>query len=189
LSVQIPSVHQKPIKRVILERLTTPRHVLVAQAREENRLRAVKKAKKRRASRIRRGDIEARLKGASFPIRSKDELISELGGVGTKVGIRGSSPMNTEEIADLCFAEKNMFFAPGEVSYAVDISSWARATIKSLNGVVFPLVGPGEVLRRVGNVTIDGVKIDDLARDIRYPLKSSIDLIEKLVECRNRHRA
>jgi hypothetical protein len=175
---------------VILERLTTPRHILLEQAREKSRKRVKTRAKhvKKRRS-IHGNDVEQRLESASFPIKSKKELISELGGKGIMVGVVGGAPMSSEEIADICFSEKNMFFAAGEVSHAIDVSSWARALVKSLNGVYFPIEGPGEVLIRVGNVTIDGVKIEDLAGGIRYPVKTSTELIDKLVRIRKKYKA
>jgi hypothetical protein len=179
---------------VILERLTTPRHILVEKARKKAKIKAKINAKMKARAKlskkrvIRGNEIGERLEGASFPIRSKGELISELGGKGIMVGVSGGSPMPSEEIADLCFAEKSMFFAAGEVSHAVDVSSWARATVKSLNGVYFPLLGPGEVLRRVGNVTIDGVKIEDLVGRVRYPVKSSAELVDKLVKIRRKYK-
>jgi hypothetical protein len=167
---------------VLLERLTTPRHILVEKAREKARKRGERELRKKRENHD--NEIERRLSGAAFPIRSKGELISRLGGKGTVVGVKGEPAMPSEEIADLCFAEKRIFFTAKEVSNALDASSWARATVKSLYGIYFPLRGPGEVLLRVGNITIDGVKIEDLIGGIHFPVKSSTELIDKLVDVR-----
>lgn len=189
MSRHIPDINRKPIQRVILERLTTPRHILIEQARRASRKGERKEAGVRRKPREIKGRyVEDRLRGAHFPIKTREQLVSELGGKGVKVEIRGGPAMSSEEIAERCFAEKNHFFAPGEVHHAVDISSWARTTTKSFNGAIFPIKGSGQVMRRIGHVEIDGVTIGELAGSIKYPLVSVTDLIDKLVKARKRKK-
>ena len=190
MSRHIPVINRKPIQRVILERLTTPRHILIEQARKESSRKVLDEIRvKRKPREIQGRYVEDRLKGAQFPIKTKEQLISELGGKGVTVEIRGGPSMSSEEIAERCFAEKDLFFAPEEVHHAVDVSSWARTTTKSLNGVVFPIKGPGLVTKRVGHVEVEGIRIGELAACIRYPVRSCTELIEKLLRARKRKKA
>jgi hypothetical protein len=163
------------------ERLRTPRHILVHQARMD----AVQEAPRRRSPDLGHG-AGHRLTASRYPIRNKGDLVRALGGKGATVDTKGGPKMLAEEAADLCFTEGRVFRDPEEVLSALKRTSWPRATTKAMHLAPFPLMGPTLLRTRVGNVRIDGVDISSLSIGLPYPISNTTQLLESLAEARSK---
>lgn len=125
------------------------------------------------------------LQSARFPITTKRQMVSALGGEGKQFDIDGKKTLTASQIAELCFTEYGKFSDSEQVLEAIHRSSWNKAVLSKMNHVPFPLKRPGVLSNRAGEIPIEGVKIRNLAGKLDYPIESLPQLLEMLAAARN----
>ncbi len=132
-------------------------------------------------------DLESILLSAKFPIRNRATLIAALGGKHSMVQLKGNGPKRADELADLCFAERQSFGSPKEVVAAAQSSSWTRAVIKGMNLSPLPITKRETVSRLVGRIRIRDVTVEELTHHLSYPISTTAQLVEQLAKARELH--
>jgi hypothetical protein len=133
-------------------------------------------------------DLRGKLQRGKYPITDERYLTGLLGGRDQMVDVKGGPPVRASEIASRCFSQRRSFSSPDEVESTFYTSSWKTTVLRRLNLFPFPIKSPGRLSNRAGDITVEGVKVRDLASSLEYPISSTAELLEKLYIARKARR-
>jgi len=155
--------------------------------RDLRRMPAEEKEEKKAEQEEEREDptLENLLSEASFPIRSKADLLKALGGAKAMVKVN-STLVPAREIVDRCFSSAKRFESAEQVIKAFSNSSWATMVLDLVNLMPFPIYTEEPLKRSLGASFVDGVPIARLLSKLRYPVESPSDLLAQIQEARSK---